>query len=100
MKIVILTELSLQAQKTSKGKKWRYENEYRIVFDKNDEFGLIYEDGKWFMSVKISNVYFGANFDKNDARIQEEIAEACKRNKIKVTQMVLSDSDYSIKVKR
>ena len=48
-----------------KDKKWLYEKEYRIVFDKDDELGLIYEDGKWFMSVKITNVYLGANFYKN-----------------------------------
>ena len=83
-----------------KDKKWLYEKEYRIVFDKTDESGLIYDDGKWFMSVKISNIYLGANFDKNKAEIRKEIMEACKRNKIKVTQMVLSDSDYSVKVKR
>ena len=34
------------------------------------------------------------------ANRQKEILEACKRNKIKVTQMILSDSDYSVKVKR
>lgn len=83
-----------------KDKKWMYEKEYRIVFDKDDESGLIYEDGKWFMSVKITNIYLGVNFDKNKEEIRKEIMEACKRNKIKVTQMVLSDSDYSIKVKR
>lgn len=83
-----------------KDKKWLYEKEYRIVFDKDDEVGLIYEDGKWFMSVKISNVYLGANFDKNNVKTQEKIMEACKRNKIKVAKMVLSDSDYSVKVKR
>lgn len=70
------------------------------MFDKDDEFGLIHEDGKWFMSVKISNVYLGANFEKNNVITQEKIMEACKRNKIKVTKMVLSDSDYSVKVKR
>ena len=83
-----------------KDKKWLYEKEYRIVFDKDDELGLIYEDGKWFMSVKITNVYLGANFYKNEDRIQSEIMDACKRNKVKVAQMVLSDSDYSVKVKR
>lgn len=83
-----------------KDKKWLYEKEYRIVFDKDDELGLIYEDGNWFMSVKITNVYLGANFYKNEAGIQSEIMDACKRNKVKVTQMVLSDSDYSVKVKR
>lgn len=37
---------------------------------------------------------------KNGTDIQQKIMEACKQNKVKVTQMVLSDSDYSIKVKR
>ena len=34
---------------------------YRVVFDKTDEAGLIYHDGKWFMSVRIKNIYLGAN---------------------------------------
>ena len=83
-----------------KDKKWIYEKEYRVVFDKTDEEGLIYHDGKWFMSVKITNIYFGANFDRNKVEIQRKIIEACKRNKVKITQMVLSDTDYSVKKKR
>lgn len=83
-----------------KDKKWMYEKEYRVVFDKSDEAGLIYHDGKWFMSVKITNIYLGANFDRNKAETQRKIIEACKRNKVKITQMVLSDTDYSVKKKR
>lgn len=83
-----------------KDKKWIYEKEYRIVFDKNDENGLIFDDGNWFMSVKITNIYLGVNFHKNEREIQRKILDACKRNKIKVTRMILSDSDYSVKVKR
>lgn len=83
-----------------KDKKWMYEKEYRVVFDKSDEEGLIYHDGKWFMSVKITNIYLGANFDRNKIETQRKIIEACKRNKVKITQMVLSDTDYSVKKKR
>lgn len=83
-----------------KDKKWMYEKEYRVVFDKSDESGLIYRDGKWFMSVKITNIYLGANFNRNKAETQRKILEACKRNKVKITQMVLSDTDYSVKKKR
>lgn len=83
-----------------KDKKWMYEKEYRVVFDKSDEEGLIYHDGKWFMSVKITNIYLGVNFDRNKAETQRKIIEACKRNKVKITQMVLSDTDYSVKKKR
>ena len=83
-----------------KDKKWIYEKEYRVVFDKTDEAGLIYHDGKWFMSVRIKNIYLGANFNKNETEIKKKIIEACKRNKIKITQMVLSDTDYSVKKKR
>ncbi len=83
-----------------KDKKWMYEKEYRIVFDKTDEPGLIYSDGKWFMSVKITNVYLGVNFYKNNKEIQREIIKACKRNNINITQMVLSDKDYSVKKKQ
>ena len=83
-----------------KDKKWIYEKEYRVVFDKTDEAGLIYHDGKWFMSVRIKNIYLGANFNKNETEIKKKIIEACKRNKIKITQMVLSDTDYYVKKKR
>lgn len=83
-----------------KDKKWMYEKEYRVVFDKSDEEGLIYHDSKWFMSVKITNIYLGANFDRNKVETQRKIIEACKRNKVKITQMVLSDTDYSVKKKR
>lgn len=79
-----------------KDRKWKYEREYRIVFDRDDEAGLIHEDDKWFMSVKIKNVYLGVNFYKNDLEIQKRIMEACERNKIKVTKMVLSASNYSV----
>lgn len=79
-----------------KDKKWIYEKEYRIVFDKDDEVGLICENGKWFMSVKIKNIYLGANFDKNETKTKTEIIEACKRNNIKITQMGLSGNDYSV----
>lgn len=80
-----------------KDKKWSYENEYRIIFDKEDESGLIFEGGKWYMSVKIANVYLGANFGQNDQAQKDEIISACKRNKVKITQMVLSNSDYSVR---
>ncbi len=83
-----------------KDKKWIYEKEYRIVFDKEDESGLIFDDGKWYMSVKITNIYLGVNFDKNDSSCRDEILDACKRNKIKVSQMVISEKDYSIRPRR
>ena len=83
-----------------KDKKWIYEKEYRIVFDKNDESSLIFDNGKWFMSVKITNIYLGANFEKNNDKIKAEIREACKRNNVLITQMSLSVTDYSVKVNK
>lgn len=83
-----------------KDKKWIYEKEYRIVFDNNDENKLTFDNGKWFMPVEITNIYLGVNFKKNDKKIQDEIQEACKRNNIKITQMMLSRMDYSVRVKR
>ena len=80
--------------------KWIYEKEYRIVFDEEDEPGLINEDGKWFLPVKISNIYLGVNFEKNGEKLKKDILDVCKLNKIKVAQMVLSNSNYSVKVKR
>lgn len=82
-----------------KDKKWSYEKEYRVVFDKDDEGGLIFEDGKWYMSVKTKNIYLGVNFDKNDEKVKKNIIEACKRNNITIKKMTLSKKDYSINVK-
>lgn len=82
-----------------KDKKWLNENEYRIVFDKDEE-GLIFENGKWFMSVKITNIYLGVNFNKNDTKTKDNIITACKHNKIKISQMVLSNNDHSINVRK
>ena len=80
-----------------KDQKWSYEKEYRIVFDETDEHHLIYEDNNWYMPVKITNVYLGVNFCRNDVQIQQDIMAACKRNRVKITQMKLSDSDYSVR---
>ena len=81
-----------------KDKKWLYEKEYRIVFDKHDEERLIFEGGKWYMSVKIKRIYLGVNFEKNETEIQKEIIDACERNKVEIKQMILSGEDYSVKV--
>ena len=52
------------------------------------------------MSVKITNIYLGANFEKNNDKIKAEIREACKRNNVLITQMSLSVTDYSVKVNK
>ena len=83
-----------------KDQKWKYEKEYRIVFDENEEDGLIFENDKWFMSVKITNIYLGVNFRKNDVDIQKAIINACKKNDVHITQMELSDKDYSLRVSK
>lgn len=87
-----------------KSSAWKYEKEYRIVFDKDDEkpftdAGLLVQEGnKWFIKVKITNVYLGVNFDNNSAEVRHKIIHACERNGIQTTQMILSNSDYSLRV--
>ena len=83
-----------------KDQKWMYENEYRLVFDHEDEPGLIFEDGKWFVSVKITNIYLGVNFDRNDDETKDRIIEACKRNNVRITRMLLSCDDYSLIIRK
>ena len=80
-----------------KDKKWLYEKEYRIVFDKSEEAGLIFESGNWYMSVKVTNIYLGVNFDRNNTGIKSEIIEAYRRNNVSIKRMILSDNDYSVK---
>ena len=82
-----------------KDQKWSYEKEYRIVFNEEDEPHLIYEDQKWYMPVKITNVYLGVRFD-SECQENKEILEICERNGIKVTPMVLSKTKYALEIKR
>lgn len=82
-----------------KDSKWSYEKEYRIVFDSDDESGLIQDNGAWYMSVKIVRIYLGVNF-KGKSDNGQKIIKSCKKNNIKIKQMCLSDTDYSIKVER
>lgn len=79
-----------------KDHEWAYENEYRIVFDKNDEPGLIKEGRNWYMSVKIKNVYWGVNFD-NDSIVGKGLVQLCNEKKITTTRMVLADRGYTVK---
>lgn len=83
-----------------KDQKWIYEKEYRIVLDAKDESKLIFNDNKWFLPVKITNIYLGVNFGKNDLDLKKRIMKACSRNRIKIAKMVLSNYDYSLRVKR
>lgn len=83
-----------------KDKKWDYEKEYRIVFDQNDEDKIIREGDECYFPVKITNIYFGVNFDKNDKKKKEEILEICKRKKIKMTYMELSKTNYALNVNK
>ena len=82
-----------------KDQKWIYEKEYRLVFDVYDETNLIYDNDKWFIPVKITNVYLGVKFDKNDKVFITEILNICKEKNIKVTNMILSNENYSVVVK-
>lgn len=81
-----------------KDKKWIYEKEYRLVFDENDEDLLIHEGDKWYFHVKITNIYLGTNFDKNEREIRDKILAACKRNNTKITRMALSKANYAVVV--
>lgn len=80
-----------------KDKKWIYEKEYRLVFNKDDESNLICLKEKWYIPVKIKNIYFGINFDKN---AKENIVQLCKKKGIKFADIVLSNMDYSLNVER
>lgn len=82
-----------------KDEKWKYEKECRVVFDVTDECGLIFDDDKWFMSVKISNIYLGVRFFNNKKEICKSILDACKQYNVTVKEMVMSDRKYELKVK-
>ena len=77
-----------------KDAKWKYEKEYRIVFDKEE--GLIIDNNKYYMSVKIKNVYLGANFDIEDINM---ILNICKEKNISIKKMILSNNKYSLQPK-
>ncbi len=77
-----------------KDKKWIDEKEFRIVFTKDDESNLIFEDNNWFLSVKIRNIYLGVRFAEN------KVLEICDTNNINVTRMVLSTEKYELNVQK
>ena len=79
-----------------KDKKWAYEKEYRLVFDKSDESELIFENGNWYLPVKITNIYLGVNFDKNVSDIKNQILNICKKKDVSVKQMLMSNTQYAI----
>ena len=83
-----------------KDQKWNYEKEYRMVFDHTDEANLIKgtgdDAGKWFLPVKITNVYLGVNFESNK---KTELFEICKEKRITVKKMTLSKTNYSLSPK-
>lgn len=80
-----------------KDKKWYYENEYRVVCDNDDEHFLCYERGKWYLPVKITNIYLGVNFKRgNDKEKRKKIIAACKEKKITIKQMEFSETKYAL----
>ena len=88
-----------------KDKKWMYEKEYRVIFDQDDEKSmksdskyLVSENGKWYLKVKIRNIYLGVNVD--DIQLEARIRELCETANIEVTRMELSSDHYSINAAR
>ena len=82
-----------------KDQKWKYEKEYRIVFDEDDEHQLhqlIHEKDNWYLKVKIKRMYLGVNFHKNDPSKIKEILDTCKLNGIDIIYMKMSNSNYSV----
>lgn len=83
-----------------KDKKWKYEREYRIVCDRDDEHFLCHESGKWFLPVKITNIYLGVNFKRGSNReTRKKIIEICNEKKITIKQMDLSEKNFGLVVK-
>ena len=95
------TENLSEAKKIAllKDKKWAYENEFRMVFDASDT-GLINEDGQWYLSVKITNIYLGVSFDENENIHRNDLIKLCKDKKIKIAEMKKSLVNYSVVIRR
>ena len=84
-----------------KDQNWNYEKEYRMVFDHNDEQRLIKKECdngeiKWFLPVKIKNIYLGVNFDLDSNR---GVIEQCREKGISIKRMVLSNQNYALVVR-
>ena len=79
-----------------KDKKWAYEKEYRLIFDESDEPELIFENDNWYLPVKITNIYLGVNFDKNNSEIKNKILNICKKKGVSVKQMLMSNTQYAV----
>ncbi len=80
-----------------KDQKWEYEHEYRIVFD--NDVGLIIEGDNRYMSVKITNVYLGINFEDNSRDVKTRIIDICNREHITIKQMNKSKKEYAVNIR-
>ena len=65
-----------------KDKKWIYEREFRMVFDKSEEKYLIHDKDEWYFPVEIKTIYFGVNFEKNAKEVRTELLNLCLEKKI------------------
>lgn len=74
---------------------WSYENEYRIIFEKNEKHKDYYSDGIPRLKIKITTVYLGAKMEKKE---KETIVKLCKKKTIPIKEIQLSKTEYKMKV--
>lgn len=88
-----------------KDQKWRYEKEYRIIIDEKDKGEKEAENvrikgNKWFIPVRIKNIYMGIKFEKNDAGLKNDIRRICTNKNISMTRMCFAKDIYAVNVSK
>lgn len=80
-----------------KDQKWSYEKECRVVVNDDDlsDSSIIKDGGKYYIRIKVKNIYLGVNFDEKS---NSDIIAACKEQKISIRKMKLSQSSYGLTV--
>ena len=82
-----------------KDKKWSYEKEWRLIFDKDDD-QITADADKHFFNIEIERVYLGCRFEENEEDTKKKILSACESNKIVIQKMYLSRSSYAVEAEK
>ena len=87
-----------------KDKKWKAENEIRVIYDKTEkskrhkEYWKFEDDGKIFLNATVKKVYLGCVSDTDSQ--YDEILQYLSENNIKFDKMKTSNKNYWIMIDR
>ncbi|MCR5202173.1 MAG: hypothetical protein K6D02_03650 [Lachnospiraceae bacterium] len=87
----LTASVSPEAALTMKGTTWSVENEWRLIYDRNDGFGYIDVNGKVFKEVSIKRITFGSEVTTEEIL---KYLDDIKAKKIEIKKLKLSDTKF------